>query len=237
MEYFGDSRQSFIVEMNGLPDIFTWDLLNLQSNVTISRPVFSSSEAHQNYGLRIRVPERLGNNIEFDKPIVFSILLKNTQNEIASSSELQIVPTARVSMRLIVNNLSWKGNDRQEITFSQIRLENEGMKPITNISADIFLPAEWEYEINPERIEILSPNERIPIEIKLKTPKNVLPGIYQIKYKMIGNNVNRTLQTSEIEFRAEVVKKTNVFVIVISVVLSLAVIVGVIWFIIRISKN
>jgi uncharacterized membrane protein len=197
------------------------------------------------------VPERVGNNIEFDKPIVFSILLKNAtidsplnppserggRNDVVGSSELQIVPTARVSMRLIVNNLSWKGNDTQAITYSQIRLENEGMKPITNISADIFLPPEWEYEINPQRIEILNPNERIPVEIKLKMPKNVLPGIYTIKFKMIGTNVNRPLQTSEYDFRAEVVKKTNVFVIVISVLLSLAVIAGTIYFIIRISKN
>ncbi|MCL2063570.1 MAG: NEW3 domain-containing protein [Candidatus Cloacimonetes bacterium] len=237
MEYFGDIRQSFTAEMEGLPEIFTWDVFSTQSNVTMSRLVFSPAETRQNYGLRIRVPERVGNNVEFDVPIEFNMLLKNAQNEVAGIAELQIVPTGRVSMRLIVNNLYWKGNDTQEIVFSQIRLENEGMRPITNVSAEIFLPANWEYEITPQRIEILNPGERIPIEIKIKMPSNVLPGIYQLRYRMIGNSVNRNLQTSEIEFRAEVVKKTNVLVILFSVVLSLAVIVGAIVFIIKISKN
>jgi len=236
MEYFGDSRQSFTATLDGLPEIYTWDIVS-SSNVTMSRLAFSAAETHQTYGLRVRVPERIGNNIEFDKPIEFNLQLKNAQNETVGNSELQIVPTGRVSMRLIVNNLYWKGNHTQEIVFSQVRLENEGMKPITNISPDIFLPAEWEYEVTPSRIEILNPNERIPIEIKVKMPKSVLPGIYQIKYKMNGSNVNRTLQTSEIEFRAEVVKKTNVMVILLSVILSLAVIIGTIWFIIKISKN
>ena len=237
MDYFGDTRQSFTVEMESLPEVFTWDVFSLQSNVTMSRLVFSPAETRQNYGLRVRVPERIGNNIEFDKPIEFRLLLKNSQNEIASISELQIVPTSRVSMRLIVNNLYWKGNDTQEINFSQIRLENEGMRAITNVSAEIFLPANWEYEITPQRIEILNPGERVPLEINIKMPTDVLPGIYQIRYRMIGNSVNRNLQTAEIEFRAEVVKKTNVIVVLLSVILSLAVIIGAIMFIIKISKN
>ena len=237
MEYFGDTRQSFTVEMQGLPEIFTWDVFSTQSSVTMSRLVFSPAETRQTYGLRVRVPERVGNNVEFDVPIEFNLHLKNALDEITGISELQIVPTGRVSMRLIVNNLYWKGNDTQEIEFSQIRLENEGMRPITNVSAEIFLPANWEYEITPQRIEILNPGERVPVDIKIKMPSNVLPGIYQIRYRMIGNSVNRNLQTSEIEFRAEVVKKTNVLVILFSVVLSLAVIVGAIVFIIKISKN
>ena len=237
MEYFGDNRESYTIVLDGLPEIFTWDIVSTHSNITMSRIVFSPSESRQNYGLRIRIPERIGNNIEFDKPILFNIYLMNNQNETTGMTELQIVPTGRVSMRLIVNNLYWKGNDSENITFSQIRLENEGMKPITNISTDILLPAEWEYEISPSQIEVLNPNERIPIEIKVKMPQKVLPGIYQIKYKMIGNNVNRILQTSEIEFRAEIVKKTNITVILLSVILSLSIIIGVIWFIIKISRN
>ena len=237
MEYFGNTRQSFTVAMEGLPEIFTWDVISLANNVTMSRLVFSPADTRQNYGLRVRVPERLGASVEFDRPIEFNLSLRNAAGEIAGISELQIVPTARVSMRLVVNNLFWRGNDTEEIRFAQIRLENEGMRPITNISAELFLPANWEYEITPERIEILNPNDRIPIELRIRMPADVLPGIYQIRYRMIGNSVNRVLQTAEIEFRAEVVKKTNVAVILLSVILSLAVIGGAIWFIIKISRN
>lgn len=237
MEYFGDTRQSFSVETDGLPEIFTWDIISLQSQVTLSRLVFSPSETHQNYGLRIRVPEKIGDNIEFDKPILFKLLLKNQQNEIAGFSELQIVPTGKVSMKLTVNNLYWKGNDTEEITFKSLRLENDGMKAITNISSDVFLPPEWDYEISPQRIERLNPGERIPVELKIRMNKKVMPGIYQVKFKMTGNHVNRTLQTSEIDFKAEVVKKTNLIVVLLSVLVSLSIIIGTIWFIIKISKN
>ncbi|MCB5250359.1 MAG: NEW3 domain-containing protein [Candidatus Cloacimonadales bacterium] len=237
MEYFGDNRQSFLAELAGLPDKYIWDIVSTQSNVAMSRLAFSPAEAQQTYALRIRVPEKIGENAELDKPIEFKLLLKNTQNDIVGSVDLEIAATAKASMKLIVNNLYWKGNDTETINFSQIYLENEGMKPISNISAEIFLPAEWEYEISPKRIEQLNPSARLPIDIKIKTPKSVLPGIYQIKFKMVGNNVNRILQTSEIEFKAEITKKTNIMVIVLSVVISLALIIVTIWFIIKISKN
>jgi hypothetical protein len=237
MEYFGNSRQSFSAEINGLPEIFTWDVVSLQNQVTLSRLAFSPAETTQNIGLRIRVPERVGDNIEFDKPILFNLTLRNSQNEVAGITELQIVPTGRVSMRLTVNNLSWRGNDTEEIRFASIRLENDGMQPITNIATDIFLPADWEYTVVPNRIESLAPGERIPIELTVKMNKNVMPGIYQIRFKMTGNRINRNLQTPEVEFRAEVVKKTNVLIIILTVALSLGVIVGVIIFIMKISKN
>jgi hypothetical protein len=237
MEYFGDTRQTFTATLNGLPEIFTWDIHNLPNQVTLSRLVFSPAETHQNIGLRIRVPERVGDNIDFDKPIPFNLTIRNQQNEVAGVAELQIVPTGRVSMRMTVNNLFWRGNDTEEIRFAQIRLENDGMQPITNIATDIFLPAEWDYTVNPSRIEILNPGERIPIELTVKMNKNVMPGIYQIRFRMTGNHVNRNLQTPELEFRAEVVKKTNAFIITLAILLSLAVIVGTIWFVMKISRN
>jgi len=237
MEYFGDTRLTLTAQISGLPEIFTWDIHNLPNQVTLSRLVFSPAETHQNIGLRIRVPERVGDNIEFDKPIPFSLTLRNAQNEIAGITELQIVPTGRVNMRLTVNNLFWRGNDTEEIHFAQIRLENDGMQPITNIATDIFLPAEWDYTVSPQRIEILNPGERVPIELTVRMNRNVMPGIYQIRFRMTGNHINRNLQTPEVEFRAEVVKKTNAFIIVLSVILSLALIVGTIWFIMKISRN
>jgi uncharacterized membrane protein len=203
----------------------------------MSRIVFAPSETAQSFGLRVRVPERTGNNIEFDVPIDFKMILKNTEGEKVGEADLQIVPTGRVSIRLLVQNMYWKGNDKEDIVFTQIRLENEGMKPITNVSADILLPADWEYEITPATIEVINPNERIPLEIKVKMSKNVLPGIYQIRYKMTGNNASRTIQTSEIEFKAEVVKKTNFAIIILSVIFSIAIIIGAIWFIMKISRN
>ncbi|HOE90456.1 MAG TPA: NEW3 domain-containing protein [Candidatus Cloacimonadota bacterium] len=237
MEYFGNNRQSFIAELVGLPDKYNWDIVSMQSNVTMSRLDFSPADAQQSYALRIRVPEQIGENSELDKTIYFQLVLRNQQKDIVGTADLEIAPTAKANMKLIVNNLYWKGNETETISFSQIYLENEGMKAISNISADLFLPSEWEYEITPNKIEQLNPNTRMLIDIKIKTPKNVLPGIYQIKFKMVGNNVNRILQTSEVELKVEISKKTNIMVIILSVILSLALIVGTIWFIVKISKN
>lgn len=237
MEYFGDIRQSFRVVTQDLPEIFTWDVISTQSQITLSSLAFSPSDSHQTFGLRIRVPERVGDNIEYDKPILFKVLLKNQQNEVAGQTELQIVPTGRLSMKLTVNNLYWKGDDTQEIAFTSLRLENDGMKPISNISTDVFLPPDWDYEVIPNRIERINPGERIPIELRVRMNKKVMPGIYQIKFKMTGNHVNRVLQTSEIDFKAEVVKKTNIIIVLLSILLSIAVIVATIWFIIKISKS
>lgn len=220
-----------------LPDIFTWDVISLQSQVTLSGLSFSPSETIQTYGLRIRVPEKIGDNLEFDKPILFKVLLMNQIGEISGQTELQIVPTGRVNMKLSVNNLYWKGDDSEEITFKALRLENDGMKTITNISADVLLPLDWEYVLIPQKIEKLNPGEKIPIDLKVKMNKKVMPGIYQIKYKMTGNYINRNLQTSEVDFKVEVVKKTNIFVVLFVVIISIAIIITTIWFIIKISKS
>ncbi|MCK9329029.1 MAG: NEW3 domain-containing protein [Candidatus Cloacimonetes bacterium] len=237
MEYFGDTRQGFKLVTEELPDIFTWDVISLQSQVTLSGLSFSPSETIQTYGLRIRVPEKIGDNLEFDKPILFKVLLMNQIGEISGQTELQIVPTGRVNMKLSVNNLYWKGDDSEEITFKALRLENDGMKTITNISADVLLPLDWEYVLIPQKIEKLNPGEKIPIDLKVKMNKKVMPGIYQIKYKMTGNYINRNLQTSEVDFKVEVVKKTNIFVVLFVVIISIVIIITTIWFIIKISKS
>jgi hypothetical protein len=235
MEYFGNTKENFSYELINLPPQFTYELSS--QNVVLNNISFSSGEPVKNYDLKISVPEKTGNNIELDKTYLFELLIKNKENTIVGKTELQIIPISKADLKLTIGNLYWKGSDREKIRFLDIKLENKGMKTITNLNYDLFLPSDWEYKTIPDKIEKLDPKEKVNIKLEIIPAKNTMPGLYSLKFKITGSNVNRTVQTPEQELKIEIVKKAGVFLIILSILLALAVVVGVGYFLWKISKN
>lgn len=235
MEYFGNTRENFSYELINLPKQFTYDLSS--QNIVLNNLSFSSAEPTKNFQLKISVPEKSGNNIELDKPYLFDFILKNKEGAMVGRSELQIIPISKADLRLSIGNLYWKGSDKEKIQFVDIKLENKGMKTITNLNYDLFLPNDWEFKTFPEKIEKLDPNEKIAIRLEIMPAKNTLPGIYSLKFKITGSNVNRIVQTTEQELKIEIVKKINIFLIILSILVALAIVIGVGYFLWKISKN
>ncbi|HOD53210.1 MAG TPA: NEW3 domain-containing protein [Candidatus Cloacimonadota bacterium] len=235
MEYFGNTRENISYELINLPALFTYELSS--ENIVLNQFALSSSEPTKNLQLKINIPEKSGSNIELDKPYLFEVVLKNKENAIVGQTELQIIPTSKADLRISFGNQYWKGNDHERIEFVNIKLENKGMKTITNLNYDIFLPNDWEYKVSPEKIEKLDPKEKVNIKLEIIPSKNTLPGIYSLRFKVNGSNVNRIVQTTEQDLKVELVKKTNIFVIIISLLFSIAIVIGAGYFFWKISKN
>ncbi len=235
LEYYGNTREKLSYECINLPKLFTYELSS--DNVIVNNFYLSQAEASKNYQLKINVPEKSGNNIELDHPYAFNVLIKNSSNIIVGQAELQIIPTSKADLKISFGNQYWKGSEKEQIRFVNIKLENKGMKTLTNLNYEVFLPNDWEYKVFPDKIEKLDPKEKLELRLEVQPAKNTLPGIYSLKFKVLANNVNRTIQTTEQELKVELVKSSSIIVIIISLLVALGIIVAVAYFFWKISKN
>lgn len=237
LEFFGEGRQRYRLGVADLPSSFSYEFVNIGTNATVSNIVLSSATPKQTYSLRIMIPEKIAENIILDEALTFSAIVETEDGSTAGATTLEIIPTGRTSITLNMNNLYFSYDIKDEIMIKPLSVLNDGMKRITNLSFDIILPSNWEYNLEPERIESLEPNQEVRLSLELRPNQNVIPGIYQVRIRGRGTYVNRTVHTSEREVRIELQSGTNIFLIFLLIVLSLALVAGVIYTVIKINKS
>lgn len=237
LEYFGELRKKFAFDIEKLPKIYTFEFVKRSNNATVSNIFFSQKNPIQNFILKIRVPEKIEDNLILDKQIEFDVNIVNEDGEIAGSNSLELTPTGKASLLLEMNNLYFSAERGKNIEIFPIKIKNEGMKDITDIDFDLFLPPGWEYQMKPEKLEKLTVSEEEKIELTLIPDKNTLSGIYQVKLKSSGKNVNKIVRTSDYELKIEINNKTNLLMTITLIVLALALIMGLIYILLKISKN
>lgn len=237
MEYFGDGRQNLVPEVLNLPSGFTWSIVNATNNVTVSDLVFSTSQARQDYILYVSIPEKTGTNLQLDKALPFTLNLKSKTNEVAGSTDLQITPSGKAELVVNLQNLYFQLDKGKQLEIFPVLLENKGIKPITNITYDLNLPSNWEYKIVPAQIGKIEPKQKIKIKLIIIPSDNTNTGIYDVKLKINGKNVDKPVQTPEQQIKLEIQEKGNIWLIILAIVLALAFVGGLIYGMIRIAKN
>jgi uncharacterized membrane protein len=237
MEYFGDSRKNLVPEILNLPPGFTWSIVNESNNLTISNLVFSTSQAKQNYILYVTIPEKEGTNIVMDRPLPFILSLSSKDKEIAGTVDLQITPAGKAELAVTLLNLYYQINKGKSLELYPVTLENKGIKPITNISYDLSLPTNWEYKAIPAQITKLEAKQKMKIRIVIIPAENTGKGIYDMKLTVNGKNVDKPVVTPEQLVKLEIQEKGNLWLIIGSVLLAMAFVAGLVYGMIRISKN
>ncbi len=237
MEYFGDGRKNLVPKILNLPPGFSWSIVNESNNVNVSDLVFSTNQAKQYYILYVTIPEKSGTNIVMDKPLPFTLNLTNKAREIAGAVDLQITPSGKAELIVSLQNLYYQINKGKSLEIYPVIIENKGIKPVTNISYDLNLPSNWEYKVVPAQITKLEPKEKVKIKIVIIPSDNTGKGIYDVKLVIAGKNVDKPVQTPEQQIKLEIQEKGNVWLIIGSILLALAFVGGLVYGMIRISKN
>ncbi len=237
LEFYGEGKQNLIPMIENLPSGFTWSIANESNAVTLSDIMFSPANAQQRFMLQINIPEKSEDNFELDKAIAFRFSLQNRNGEIAGYSDLQITPSGKAEIISSLDNLYYKTVKGKEIIIEPLIIENKGIKTITNISHSIILPPGWEYKIIPETIVKIDPQQKIKLKVIIIPSKSTSAGIYELKIKTQGKNVEKLISSQEQQIKIEIQEKTNVFFIIFLILLSIGVVLGLIYGMIKISKN
>jgi uncharacterized membrane protein len=172
-----------------------------------------------------------------DKPLPFTLNFTNKAKEVAGSVDLQITPSGKAELTVTLQNLYYQINKGKTLEIYPVIIENKGIKPITNISYDLNLPTNWEYKVVPPQITKLEPKQKIKIKVIIMPSDNTGKGIYDVKLAINGKNVDKPVQTPEQQIKLEIQEKGNVWLIIGSILLALAFVGGLVYGMIRISKN
>ncbi len=237
-EYFGEKRNKYGLKLKGLPKYFNYNFVNTENNAVISNLYFSSNNPKQIVKLSVNVPEKINDNIILDKLIDFSVNLIDSKNSAKIiSAKLELTPTGKAAFSIVMNNHYLKIFKGEKINLDDIKVINEGMKDISNIDFQVFLPSEWEKKIIPEGISLLPENQQKNINLEIMPNKDVLPGIYQVKIKATARNVNHLITTSEHEIKIEIENKSNPMIIIIVILILILIIGAVVFFLLKLTKK
>ncbi len=236
MEFFGEGRRRYQLLQKGLPKYFTCEFINTRNNAVVSSVVFSENNPEQSYILKVSVPEKIKDNLNLDKPLEFSVRLEQN-NSLKGETKLELIPTGKASLKLEMNNMYFSGEQGETVTIYPLKVTNDGLKKLNNISFDIFLPPDWEYKLKPEKLEELLPGKEQKLSLEVIPDKEALSGIYQLRLKASAKSKSRTINTSEKEIKLELLTRKNPLLLSLIILAVLATIAGIIYGLIKISKN
>jgi uncharacterized membrane protein len=236
MEFFGEGRRRYQLSHKGLPKHFTCEFINTMNNAVVSSVVFSENNPEQSYILKVSVPEKIGDNLDLNQPLEFTVCLDYNGKQ-KGETQLELIPTGKASLKLAMNNMYFSAEQDENITIYPLKVTNDGLKKLNNLSFDIFLPPNWEYKLNPEKIEELLPGDEQKLSLEVIPAKDAMSGIYQLRLKAAAKAKSRTINTSEKEVKLELLTKRNPFLLFIIILAVIATITGVIYGLIKVSKN
>lgn len=237
VEYYGEGKQNLLPAVENLPAGFTWSVISESNSITVSDIMFTPASAQQRFVLQISIPEKSEDNFELDKPLPFKFLLKNKEGELAGFTDLQLTPSGKAELITTIDNLYIKVEKGKEILIDPVFLENNGLRTLTNISHSLLLPPGWDYKIYPEKIIQIDPKQKIKLRIVVIPGKATASGIYEIKYKAQGKNVDKIVSAQEQQIKVEMTEEINIFLVIVLILVSLGIVGGVIYGMIKISKN
>ena len=241
MEYYGEINQRYRLKLEDLPKYFSYEFTNATTNSIISNIMFSNSNNKQRFILKVTTPEKIGDNVELDKPVSFKVVLENFDGKTVGKTDLELTPTGKASLEFTMRNMFFTSEIGKNINIYPLKVKNDGLKSLTNISFNLMLPPEWEYKLTPKKIDKLNPGDEKKISLEIipttSTNESVMPGLYQIKLSSKAKSINRTIKTSEREIKIELNNKSNPLLVGVMILLGLVLVVGVIFVFARISKN
>lgn len=237
IEYFGDIKQNLVPRIVGLPDDYTWTILSEANAITVSDIQFSPAQAKQTFVLQVTVPEKVGNNIVLEKPIRFSLQLENSQGVVAGKTDLQLTPSGKAMLLVNLPNLYLSGLKGKDIVIWPMTIENRGMKNLTNLSLDITLPPNWEYRLEPKQIAKIAPQQKVKVKVIITPSSDSQSGIYEMRLKVNAKNVDKIVQTTEQQVKIEITEKTNIFLLLLGILLAIGLVTAIVISMIKIAKN
>ena len=84
-----------------------------------------------------------------------------------------------------------------------LRVENTGSLPLSDLEIDSRLPSKWEAELEPVKIDQLEPGKSADVQVKLQAPEKTIAGDYMAKFTLKNANTQ-----DELDYRLTV--KTSI---------------------------
>jgi uncharacterized membrane protein len=205
--------------------------------------------------LRVFLPDRDDEQIRIDQPVKFYVLtLTNEQYSLLSgrnissltpdllaemacgSEALELIPRGRGRIEVRATNLYHEISTGDSVTMS-ITVRNAGTRRLDNIRITTDHPLGWRTTVSPNLIRTLEPERETVVQISIIPPKEGGVGAQEVKIKTEALADNRRVETEDRTIRIQVNARTSVFGTVLLLMALIGIIVGLVWFGIKLSRR
>ncbi|HUU20091.1 MAG TPA: NEW3 domain-containing protein, partial [Sedimentisphaerales bacterium] len=256
LEMLVTTEHNFTLSVTNMPPQINCFFLESGSRITSIR--FSEEVSKHNLTLNVSIPQKLDvsmidKKIDFQAWIATSTQLdsinKLKRQYIAGTipvQELEAIEAARVDLTLIpkgtgrleilINNLFVDIKPRQDVNI-KADLHNDGTLTLFNIAPEISPPLGWTAEVLPKLIEKLSPNDKQSIQIHLTPGEDVGVGEYEAQIEVRGQSGSEVVEALEKRLKIRISAKTNITATLILVLGLVALISGIVFMGVKLSRR
>lgn len=154
----------------------------------------------------------------------------------AARVDLTLIPKGTGRLEILINNLFEEIKPQQDVNI-KADLHNDGTLTLFNIAPEISPPLDWEARVEPNNIEQLLPNEKQQIEIYLQPGTDVGVGEYQAQIEARGQSGSEVVEALEKRLTIRISAKTNITATLILVLGLVALITGIVFMGVKLSRR
>lgn len=172
-------------------------------------------EAGESKALEVEV--RPPDGVEAD---TYAVTVRAAAGELEASTELGLEVSGQPELSLIAPGGRLSGRAYAgEANPLDLMLENRGSAPARAIELSAFEPQGWEVEFEPQRVDVLAPDESVQVTARVTPPAQAIAGDYMVTLRASGD-----AGSDESEFRITV-RTSTLWGVVGIVVIAVAVLV------------
>jgi uncharacterized membrane protein len=235
LERFSASDDVYRLDVKNLPRQITYDLTDGGSKVTQIR--FAQGVNIKKLSLQVYLPDRDDEQVVIDQPLKFQVeAVSASDGGMAGGEQLEIIPRGKGRIEVRANNLYHETTTGKEVTMDVI-VRNGGSRRLDNIKITTEKPLNWETVVVPDIIRSLDPEKEETVKVTIIPPKEGGVGAQEVKIKTEAVADNRKVDTEDKTVRIQVNAATSIAGTIALIALLIAVIGGIVWFGMKLSKK
>jgi len=257
LEKFSGEANVFKLETVNLPGQLNYEFSDPQTSARLSQIKFTEGVTSMKLALKIYLPKNADAQVIIDKPIAFyALTLDNDQaarlaelrakKPVLDEADVTALKTGFVHLELIprgVGKIEVQAvNLYHEIkvgdnVIMEIRVKNAGTRKLNNIRVSTDLPLNWRSTVVPDLIPALEQGKDEVVTLTFQPPDDVAVGDYEPKIKTDCSADNRTVESEDKIVRVHIASKTNIIGLGLLVILLVGLLVGIVYFGIKLTRR
>lgn len=255
LELFSGSENTFKLEVVNLPLSMNRYFVERGTSTRLSQIRFNESARTRQTDLRVFLPDRVDDSFKVDKSLPFFAVaipadriaeLSNMNRKTWTAEELEALNIGFSRLEIIPRGIGRLIVKAQQLFISgkpgepssiQFKVKNDGTRDLQNIEFDPDVPFGWTFEVNPKLIERLAVREELDVTLTITPKIEASVGRYETRLKTSSISDNTPVTVEDKIFTIDIQSEASATGTVVLMSLLIALIGGLIYGGIKISKK
>ena len=255
LELFSGTENTFSLEVVNLPEQINRLFRDPTTQARISQFRFIGNINTRKVSLEVTLPDRSNEFLHMDSAIAFYVLVipvdrmeqfssrKNkqlTQEQISAMNvgyaRLELVPRGKGKMLIKAPQLYYSSKKGKTIE-SYVEVANEGSGRLDNIELKADAPLNWLKTVSPEVERALEIGQEKRFTVRVTPPDDVAPGRYEVRIRTTAMSDNQPVVVEDKILTIEIEAQANILGTVLLLAFILAIVGGLVYFGMKLSRK